>query len=189
MSTFGLTWNLKSPDRNKQFISNIPRIVGACKRIGYILVTLTPIWRSHEGLDFGKWLVCILYFTDISIVTEFMFVADNQWHLTGFMQVHSHIYCHGEGEEMQEIHWHLSFKFYPTKILNYYCIPLTLPLLTTHTHTIKKRYYRYDYFNNISVQTGVGVGGGGKVVVCVWVGGHTFSSEKYCFSLIFFLFS
>ena len=24
MSTFGLTWNLKSPDRNKQFISNIP---------------------------------------------------------------------------------------------------------------------------------------------------------------------
>ena len=26
MSTFGLTWNLKSPDRNKQFISNIPRI-------------------------------------------------------------------------------------------------------------------------------------------------------------------
>ena len=25
MSTFGLTWNLKSPDRNKQFISNIPR--------------------------------------------------------------------------------------------------------------------------------------------------------------------
>ena len=26
MSTFGLTWNLKSPDRNKQFISNIPRM-------------------------------------------------------------------------------------------------------------------------------------------------------------------
>ena len=26
MSTFGLTWNSKSPDRNKQFISNIPRI-------------------------------------------------------------------------------------------------------------------------------------------------------------------
>ena len=25
MSTFGLTGNLKSPDRNKQFISNIPR--------------------------------------------------------------------------------------------------------------------------------------------------------------------
>ena len=25
MSTFGLTCNLKSPDRNKQFISNIPR--------------------------------------------------------------------------------------------------------------------------------------------------------------------
>ena len=28
MSTFGLTWNLKSPDRNKQFISNIPRSSG-----------------------------------------------------------------------------------------------------------------------------------------------------------------
>ena len=26
MGTFGLTGNLKSPDRNKQFISNIPRI-------------------------------------------------------------------------------------------------------------------------------------------------------------------
>ena len=25
MSTFGLTLNVKSPDRNKQFISNIPR--------------------------------------------------------------------------------------------------------------------------------------------------------------------
>ena len=27
MSTSGLTSNLKSPDRNKQFISNIPRIL------------------------------------------------------------------------------------------------------------------------------------------------------------------
>ena len=27
MSTFGLTCNLKSPDRNKQFISNIPRML------------------------------------------------------------------------------------------------------------------------------------------------------------------
>ena len=27
MSTFGLTWDLKSPDRKKQFISSIPRNV------------------------------------------------------------------------------------------------------------------------------------------------------------------
>ena len=27
MSTFGLTWNLKSPERNKQFFSNIPHRV------------------------------------------------------------------------------------------------------------------------------------------------------------------
>ena len=32
MSTFGLTLNLKSPDRNKQLISNIPR-TASCQYI------------------------------------------------------------------------------------------------------------------------------------------------------------
>ena len=35
MSTFGLTLNLKSPDRNKQFISNIPRTTGVYRGIHY----------------------------------------------------------------------------------------------------------------------------------------------------------
>ena len=40
MSTFGLTWNLKSSDRNKQFISNIPR--NFCF---YVLACLTTRWQ------------------------------------------------------------------------------------------------------------------------------------------------
>ena len=40
MSTFGLTWNLKSPDRNKQFISNIPRMCLFKKLMGPLSSTI-----------------------------------------------------------------------------------------------------------------------------------------------------
>ena len=48
MSTFGLTWNLKSPDRNKQFISNIPRIVPNMRVSKYVFFLL-----NHKNLSCG----------------------------------------------------------------------------------------------------------------------------------------
>ena len=46
MSTFGLTWNLKSPDRNKQFISNIPRMFLLNINLKALLSKIIAEWQS-----------------------------------------------------------------------------------------------------------------------------------------------
>ena len=63
MSTFGLTWNLKSPDRSKQFISNIPRMQWTIRELtlhGFgCIIVLAKLFRIIIGLGCNRTsLVC-----------------------------------------------------------------------------------------------------------------------------------
>ena len=58
MSTFGLTWNLKSPDRNKQFISNIPRKVYLQERVLSSERKIT--WNSFTSITCSSTCTCML---------------------------------------------------------------------------------------------------------------------------------
>ena len=59
MSTFGLTWNLKSPDRKKQFISNIPRTVSALDQKDCFYVCYTSYCECCRSPRLFLCVLCI----------------------------------------------------------------------------------------------------------------------------------